>query len=187
MIIGLGNPGKEYEGSRHNLGFEVLEILGVKFKLKFDLTQPESETSIWSGADEEIIFARPMTFMNRSGQATVALLHRYQIDPSQILVLVDDFNLPLGRIRIRKGGSGGGHNGLESIIYDLGSDSFPRLRMGIGPLPENADVTGFVLGRFGKDEIVQVDRMIKDAVEAVSLVIRDRLDEAMNRFNFNPA
>lgn len=162
-------------------------MLRVKFKLKFELTQPEIETAIWQGSDNEIVFARPLTFMNRSGQAAAALLHRNQIEPSQLLVLVDDFNLPMGRIRIRKSGSDGGHNGLESIIYDLGTDSFPRLRMGIGPLPEGVDVAGFVLNKFHRDEAVQADKMIEDAAEAVSLAIRDRLDEAMNRYNIDPA
>jgi len=187
LVIGLGNPGRQYEGSRHNLGFEVMEALRAKFKLSFELTQPDSETAVWRGPDNDIVFARPLTFMNRSGQAAAVLLHRYLIESSQILVLVDDFNLPLGRIRIRKGGSDGGHNGLESIIYALGTDSFPRLRMGIGPVPEDVDVIGFVLNKFQKDETALVDKMIKDAAEAVSLTMRNRLDEAMNRYNINPA
>ena len=133
------------------------------------------------------IFAMPTTYMNRSGIAAKALLHRYELDASHMLVVVDDFNLPLGRLRFRGSGTDGGHNGLASIIDELGTTDFPRLRLGIGPLPEGVEQTEFVLGDFEPDEIESVKKMIATASEAVTFYLRNGLDEAMSLYNQNPA
>jgi len=135
----------------------------------------------------KIIFAMPNTYVNCSGIAARDLLQRYDLEPTGMLVVVDDFNLPLGRIRIRGSGSDGGHNGLASIIEELGTEDFPRLRLGVGPLPDGVDQSDFVLGDFEQNEIESVEKMIATACEAVMFYLERGLDEAMSKYNQNPA
>jgi PTH1 family peptidyl-tRNA hydrolase len=152
--------------------------------------EPEASEYIWAQKSSEaakIILAMPKTYMNRSGAAARVLLQEHNLKPSQMLVVVDDINLPLGRIRIRRSGSEGGHNGLESIIETLETDCFPRLRLGIGPLPESADQVEFVLGEFSKQEIKSTEKVIALACEAVMFTLEHDLDEAMTIYNQNPA
>ena len=187
LVLGLGNIGERYKLSRHNLGLWVVEHLVDANKLKL---WSEPGEYCWVARElqsAKIIFAMPTTYMNRSGIAARALLQRYELDASQMLVVVDDFNLPLGRIRIRGSGSDGGHNGLASVIDELGTTDFPRLRIGIGPLPEGVEQTDFVLGDFEPDEIESVKKMIATASEAVTFYLRSGLDEAMSLYNQNPA
>ena len=186
LVVGLGNPGEKYPETRHNLGFNVIHnILNAeKLKLKtaelYDWTEKLSNSS-------KIIFALPKTYMNLSGLAVSALLQKYQIEPTQMLVVADDFNLPLGSVRIRKSGSDGGHNGLASLIYELESENFPRLRLGIGPVPENTDKADFVLEKFTPEEKKLVEKMIKTASDAVLFSFEQTLDEVMTKYNINPA
>ena len=186
LVVGLGNIGKQYQGTRHNVGMEVLDIVAKSLDT---LPQPLDELYEWSLARYEsniITLMKPRTYMNRSGLAVRAILERTGLLPEQMLVLVDDFNLPLGKIRIRKSGSDGGHNGLASIIEVIGTEEFPRLRLGIGPVPENTSTTDFVLSPFEPEEEKQKQKMLAFAAEAVMFAVHNRLDTVMNKYNVNP-
>lgn len=191
LFIGLGNIGPQYEGTRHNIGFEVLDRLAAK--LTEGARTPsvfESELSRWVEVSRDsgpVVLAWPGTYMNRSGLAATIFLERMDLAPSQMLVIVDDYNLPLGKIRLRRSGSDGGHNGLESIIRELGTQNFPRLRLGIGPVPDNVTTVDFVLARFRAEEAKPLKEMLDTAAEAALLVANNRFEEAMTRFNPDPA
>jgi PTH1 family peptidyl-tRNA hydrolase len=187
LILGLGNIGEKYVGTRHNVGFEVVERVRAALNIG---RQPAINTYDWAvRADDErrLILAWPRMFMNLCGLAAGDLLQDSDLQPENMLVVVDDFNLPLGRIRIRPSGSDGGHKGLSSLIETLQTEDFPRLRLGIGPAPDNLDTVGFVLSKFEKNEIEPVKKMIDTAVEAVLYMIGHRLEEAMAKYNVNPA
>lgn len=187
LVLGLGNVGRRYENSRHNLGFKVVQRLLREYRLELEPTTELYDWAVRRISGAKIIFAMPKTYMNLSGRAARVLLQEYQLEPSQMLVVVDDYNLPLGKLRLRKSGSDGGHNGLLSIIEELGTGDYPRLRLGVGPVPEETGSVDFVLGDFGKEEIEQADRMIMRASEAVALSLEGSLDEAMTKYNVNPA
>lgn len=183
-IVGLGNPGKAYRGTRHNLGFEVIdELTDRRGLVEFDLTPFNAQVVRWRlpGGDT-VWFAKPMTFMNASGEAVGGLLRYYKIEPSELLVVVDETNLPLGRVRLRRSGSAGGHNGLKSIIQHIGSQ-FPRLRIGVGRGDPKWDLTDHVLARFGPEEKNTAEEAIGRAADAVESFIADGIEAAMNRFN----
>ncbi len=190
-IVGLGNIGKKYVGTRHNLGFEVvsrvaatLEAIKLPGRATYEAaeaTLPDRET------DSNLILAWPTTFMNLSGEAVKELIDELALTPDEILVVVDDFNLPLGALRFRSEGSDGGHNGLTSIIEQLGTQQFPRLRLGVGQPPEGADVADYVLSKFKKAERKKVERMVALAAEAVIFAVLHRFEKAMSQFNRNPA
>ncbi|OGS17904.1 MAG: aminoacyl-tRNA hydrolase [Elusimicrobia bacterium RIFOXYA2_FULL_40_6] len=160
LIVGLGNPGQEYECTRHNLGFVVIDkiayILGLKFRVSNSL-EAEITPSAQPG---KLYLLKPLTYMNLSGTSVLKVIKKYSIEPKNILVISDDFSLPLGKLRIRLQGSSGGHNGIESVISSLGVTDFPRLRLGIGPVPDVlSDSKDFVLGRFKPDERLKVGKM----------------------------
>jgi len=186
LVVGLGNPGKEYVGTRHNVGFEVVEQLAEKLdcslRRKLRFAAQVGEVTLDSG---KIMLAKPQTFMNRSGAAVAAMVKWSKVLPSEVLVIADDADLPLGQLRLRQAGGSGGHNGLYSIIEALGgNEEFARLRIGIGrTLPVGADITGHVLGRFSAAERREVDATVTAAVEAVECCLRDGFAVAMNRFN----
>ncbi|MDH4158030.1 MAG: aminoacyl-tRNA hydrolase [candidate division Zixibacteria bacterium] len=187
IILGLGNVGAQYEGTRHNVGFEVLKRVRSELKAK-GLPDNDLFYSAEKNLGEcRLILAWPRTLMNRSGLAAQALLTERAIPPSHMLVVVDDFNLPLGRIRFRRSGSDGGHHGLESLIEVLETEDFPRLRLGTGPKPTGIGSIDFVLSRFSKEELVAAEKMIDKASEAVIFALNNRFDEAMTKFNFDPA
>jgi PTH1 family peptidyl-tRNA hydrolase len=188
VLVGLGNPGSKYEKTRHNLGFAVLDRLVSELTLGPEKRQPAYRYRVWRHEKGEAILVWPETFVNRSGEAVRDLLTRYGVSFSRLFVITDDYQLPLGRIRMRRRGSSGGHNGLESIIDEIGSENFPRLRGGIGPLPEefSADperIPEFVLDRFSESEGPAVAMMIERACEALKLVVKDRFDLAISRYN----
>ena len=186
LLLGLGNIGRKYQHTRHNIGFDVIKQIVSKKILNSETCNEYDKAEIVVG-DKNIIIAVPTQLMNNSGYAASALLHRYSLTPSEMLVIVDDFNLPLGAIRIRKSGSDGGHNGLASIIEQLETNQFPRLRVGIGPLPEECSVVDFVLGEFEKEKQKIVQDLIMTASETAHAVITDGIDEAMKKYNNNPA
>ena len=186
-IIGLGNIGDKYSGTRHNLGFELLNQLSQELGIKPSAGSGDYYISEKTVNDTDIRLIWPATYMNNSGLAVKQILERFDLSPDSILVLCDDINLPLGKIRIRTGGSDGGHNGLGSIIYFLETEEFPRLRMGVGPLPENSDQIEFVLGRFFDKESKIVKKMLVESGEAVLYLLKNRLEEAMSKYNINPA
>ncbi len=187
LVVGLGNPGKEYESTRHNIGFAVLDRLaekfGCSFRSKWRFSAKIAEAA--AGDAGKVVLAKPQTFMNRSGTAVNTLLQWLKVEPTQLLVVVDDADLPLGQIRLRVAGGSGGHNGLRSIIETLGgNEEFARLRVGIGrSAPLGADISGHVLGRFAPPERELAGQAVADAVEAIDCCLREGVTEAMNQFN----
>lgn len=180
--MGIGNPGWAYKGTRHNVGFmaldELAKLLGCKIRSRrFHSLVAEVEAD---GA--RVVLAKPQTFVNLSGRAAQALASHYGVQPSKILVICDDVNLPLGRIRVRASGSDGGHNGLKSIIGCLGTQAFPRIRIGIGQ-PPDGNMVDYVLSRFHRSELPTVREQVCRAAEAAMVVIREGVEAAMNRFN----
>lgn len=185
LVLGLGNIGEKYKNNRHNVGFKVIEQIIKNRHLSF---QPPTSEYHWAvDKKTEVIFAMPKTYINNSGKAALALLKINNLTSSQMLVVVDDFNLPLGKIRIRKSGSDGGHNGLVSIIDNLQTENFPRLRLGIGPLPDKVNKADFVLSDFNDEEEEPVQEMINVASEAVLYSLEFGLEAAMSKYNGNPA
>lgn len=186
-IFGLGNPGRKYQGTRHNVGFEVIDELKDRRRvLAFDSFTSGSwsaEYAWWrtSGGDRTLL-AKPQTFMNASGEAVSGLAGYYDIDPSGVLLVVDEAQLPLGRIRLRRSGSSGGHNGLKSVIQYLGPE-FPRLRIGVGRGDPSWDLADHVLARFDPDELEIVKSAITRAADAVEMFVEDGIEAAMNCFN----
>jgi PTH1 family peptidyl-tRNA hydrolase len=181
LIAGLGNPGRAYEQTRHNVGFMLADMLADAHGIGFSRMEGcLAGTGAISGRD--VVIAKPMAYMNRSGDAIDALRSEFSIPVESILVLYDDIDLPLGRIRLRRDGGSGGHRGVESIIERLGSRLFPRLRLGIGR-PSQADAKDFVLSRFKEEETPILDEMLKRGAECVEGLIEKGIDYAMNRFN----
>jgi PTH1 family peptidyl-tRNA hydrolase len=187
LVVGLGNPGREYEGTRHNIGFAVVDVLaaraGCSFKKKWRFQAELAELPV--AAAGAVRLAKPRTFMNRSGSAVVSLMHWQKLGPADVLVVVDDADLPVGHLRLRSSGSSGGHNGLGSIIEALGGDeAFPRLRVGIGRQgARGEDLKGHVLSRFSAAEQPAVTAAIERAVEALECCLDEGWAVAMNRFN----
>jgi PTH1 family peptidyl-tRNA hydrolase len=179
LVAGLGNPGPEYASTRHNVGFLVVDRLAEQFGSTWERSTKWDAVVTKYG---EVFLLKPMSFMNRSGHPLFAIAQFYKIDPAQILVVLDDFALPLGRLRLRAGGSPGGHNGLESIIAQLGTEEIPRLRIGIGAAPSAGSVD-YVLSRFFEEEKPLVRSTIDRAAEAVKCAIDNGLVSAMNTFN----
>ncbi|MFQ5498566.1 MAG: aminoacyl-tRNA hydrolase [Candidatus Zixiibacteriota bacterium] len=186
-IIGLGNIGDEYTGTRHNIGFEAVRLAATRLRCRRQQPTELYDLAIEPPGCRKLVFIWPRTFMNRSGLAVQPVLSEYKLDQSNMLVVVDDFNLPLGKTRLRRGGSDGGHNGLASIADTLDSSDFPRLRLGIGPPPDNGDIVGFVLSRFTEDEEEVANKVLAQAAEAIIFALYRPLDEVMGQLNSNPA
>jgi len=185
-IMGLGNPEKRYEETRHNLGFDVVECLAERLRLPFKDGKGEYRAARGEAAGSPVVLIKPMTYMNESGVAAVEACEQYEIPLERLFVICDDFQLPLGNLRLRLKGSDGGHNGLYSVIYHLQSDCFPRLRCGIASpsMPKEKDrMAEFVLDRFETDELLIVRQMIEKAADASLLAIQRGLTAAMNEFN----
>jgi peptidyl-tRNA hydrolase, PTH1 family len=183
LIAGLGNPGREYRGNRHNVGFMVVDQLCEKLNVR--LSRVQSKALIGSGLmdDCKIILAKPQTFMNNSGQAVAALARFYKISLEQMLVVHDDLDLPFGTLRMRPGGGPGGQKGLASIIQHLGTQEFPRLRIGIGRPPGRMDAAAYVLQDFSQSDQEEIQIVLKKATEAVEVFLKSGLEQAMNQFN----
>ena len=182
LVAGLGNPGAEYDGTRHNIGFAVVDRLASEWNLKWQ--HEKRWRALWAKSDKAIL-VKPASYMNRSGEPLQAIGQFYKIAPEEILVVLDDMALPLGRLRLRPDGGTAGHNGLESIIVQFGTEEIPRLRIGIGSAPVEG-ATDYVLGRFFEEERAVVDKTIDRAAEAVKCAIDNGLLSAMNQFNKNP-
>ena len=184
IIAGLGNPGKEYENTRHNAGFMVMDALAEK--IGADISEKKHKALCGKGVigGEKVILMKPQTYMNSSGESIRAAADYYKVDPEDILIVYDDISLAPGQLRIRAKGSAGGHNGLKSIIYRLNSDTFPRVKMGVGaPKHEDYDLADFVLGRFTKEEIPVMEDAIVKAEKAVAEIIKNGVQSAMNKYN----
>jgi PTH1 family peptidyl-tRNA hydrolase len=179
IVAGLGNPGPEYAGTRHNIGFTALDFFAHREGVNFER---QAKWDAIVGKSGDIFLVKPLTFMNCSGEALAAVANFYKIGPANILVVLDDFALPLGRLRIRQSGGAGGHNGLESVIMHLASENVPRLRLGIGAAPERGSVD-YVLSRFFEEEKKQVETMVERAADAIKCAIDFGVVSAMNTFN----
>jgi len=186
-IIGLGNIGKKYAGTRHNLGFEVINLIARKWGIEPKAGEDDYYYAVKEDDNRIIRLFWPTTYMNNSGTAVKQILDKFGLSCENLLVVYDDINLPLGKMRIRKTGSDGGHNGMSSVIYDLGTEDILRLRLGIGPLPDGADQVDFVLGKFNSDEVEKFNKMLEKGAKAVLYLLRNRPEEAMNLYNRNPA
>ena len=186
LIVGLGNPGREYEDTRHNLGFRVTGELADRYRVALK-THARWKARAVKVPDlgEGMLLAQPTTFMNLSGWAVRELAAFHKIAPAELLIVYDDADLPLGRLRLRASGSAGGHNGLKSIIQELGTDEFPRLRIGVGR--QGGELRSHVLGRFSTEEEAQIDEAVKKAADAAEVFVTDGILTAMNHFNAAPA
>ena len=186
IVVGLGNPGREYDGTRHNVGFEVLALIAQRFDVGRPKAKFKAEVAEVSIKNQKTILLSPLTYMNLSGQSVRAALDFYKLPLSDVLVICDDINLEVAKLRFRPSGSAGGQNGLKNIIQQLGSQDFGRLRVGVGKTPPNWNASDFVLGKFGADEQSEMDLGISRAANAVEAWIEHGIEAAMNQFNANP-
>ena len=185
LVAGLGNPGRRYAGTRHNVGFEVLDLLAERHGLTWESAPADALMARWRASGT--ILLKPLTFMNLSGHAIADVLRYFKIDVADLLVIVDEVQLELGRLRARPDGSAGGHNGLKSAIQQLGSDGFARLRIGVGRGDARRDLADHVLASFDKDERPTIDDAITRAADAAELFAAESILAAMNRYNAAPA
>ena len=183
LVVGLGNPGRKYEETRHNVGFRVVMELARRFDAPPARSKFDGEYSEIQIAGERVLLLCPQTFMNRSGRSVLSSRDFYKITNDNILIICDDFSLPLGRMRFRPKGSAGGQKGLNDVIKRLGSQEIPRLRIGIDPPPENWDVADYVLSKFRQSELKTIDRSIQVAADAVETWSRAGADACMNQYN----
>ena len=183
VIIGLGNPGRKYAGTRHNVGFELIDRLAATQSIKLGPGKGPFDVGTGRYQDEKLILVKPTTFMNLSGDAVQQALHWYKIDASDCLVCYDDLDIEIGSIRLRGKGSAGGHNGIKDIIQKLGTDSFPRLRIGIGNEFPKGQQVNYVLSKFNNEERKKIDQALTDAEDAIHCYLREGMDKAMNKFN----
>jgi PTH1 family peptidyl-tRNA hydrolase len=183
LIVGLGNPGAKYRGTRHNVGFAALDELARRHRVEFESAPAEAMMAKVRDFDEPVLLAKPLTFMNLSGHAVGDLVRYFRIDLAGLFVLVDDANLPLARLRARARGSEGGHNGLKSIVAQLGTQEFARLRIGVGRGHPERDLADHVLSRFDADEREPIATAIARAADAAEVFVTDGIAQVMNRFN----
>lgn len=184
LVVGLGNPGDQYEHTRHNVGFMVADELGERQNKAIQRLKYKALTATMELGGQKVLVMKPVTYMNLSGEAVREAAQFYKIPPERILVISDDVSLPVGRLRIRKNGSAGGHNGLRNIIAQLGSDQFPRLKIGVGEKPHpDYDLADWVLGKFQGEDKKAIDGAIQKAADAVECILAKGIPEAMNRYN----
>ena len=186
MIVGLGNPGRKYKGTRHNVGFDVLACLAERYDIGRPKAKFNAEVAETSIKNQKTILLSPLTFMNLSGQSVRAAVDFYKLPLTDLLVICDDINLDVARLRIRPSGSAGGQNGLKDIINRLGSQTFGRLRIGVGRPPPNWDVADFVLGKFFDEDQAAVDQTVVRAANAAEIWVESGIQSAMNQFNADP-
>ena len=183
LIVGLGNPGKDYEKTRHNTGFMALDLISDKLSVHIDRLKFKALTATSELCGHNVLFMKPQTFMNLSGEAVFAAMDFYKIPIEKVIVIFDDTTLEVGKMRIRKKGSAGGHNGLKSIIACCGGDDFPRIKIGIGKKPEGWDLADWVLGKYSEEDLKTLQGMYENSFEAAKLIMDGKTDEAMNKFN----
>lgn len=184
LLVGLGNPGTQYENTRHNVGFLVADELAERQNAPIQRLKFKALTNLLTISGEKVLVMKPVTYMNLSGEAVGEAARFYKIPPERVLVISDDVSLPLGKLRIRKGGSAGGHNGLKSIIQHLGTDQFPRIKVGVGQKPHpDYDMADWVLSKFAGEDLKTITEAIRKAADAVECLIQEGPDKAMNRFN----
>ena len=185
LIVGLGNPGKDYEGTRHNVGYMAIDVLAKRHHIFVKARRNRAQVGEGTIGDEKVILAKPLTFVNLSGEAVSGLIRRYRLNLEDVIVITDDVNLPVGRLRVRASGSAGGHKGLKSIILSLGTQDFVRIRIGIGA-PDRGMVD-YVLSRFTREERPIIKQAVTRAADAVEAILTSGIEQAMNEFNAPPA
>ncbi len=184
IIAGLGNPGRQYENTRHNTGFAAVDALADSMHVTIDRLKFKGLTAVGSLMGHRVLLLKPSTFMNLSGQSVQEAMQFYKIPAERVLLLFDDISLPCGRMRIRRKGSDGGHNGVKNILYLTGKDTFPRVKIGVGQKPDAGwDLADWVLSHYSKEESAMMKQVYEKIPQVCSLILDDRLDEAMNRFN----
>lgn len=182
-VVGLGNPGKEYKNTRHNIGFNTIDMLANRNNININKIKFKSVYGEGFIGGEKVVLLKPQIYMNNSGIAVLDLYNFYKLPIENIIVVVDDIDIGFGTIRIRKKGSAGTHNGLKSIIYHLKDENFPRVKIGIGKNHEKQDLADFVLSNFSKDESIEIEEAVYNAALAVEIIIGEDIDKAMNEFN----
>lgn len=184
LIVGLGNPGKQYEHTRHNVGFDVIDVIADKYNIS--VTEKKHKALCGKGIIEgqKVVLAKPQTFMNLSGESVAELLNFYKSDPeTELIVIFDDISLAPGNIRVRKKGSAGGHNGIKNIIANLGTDVFMRIKIGVGEKPKKYDLADYVLGHFSKEDRELMEEGYDKADHAVGMILNGEIEAAMNQYN----
>ena len=181
LIVGLGNPGKEYDGTRHNIGFEAIDYLAKKYNI--DINRSKFKGMYGEGfiSGQKVLLLKPTTYMNLSGESIREVINFYKIDNNNIIVIYDDISLEIGKLRIREKGSAGGHNGIKSIIANLSTDVFPRIKIGVGQ--PKGDLVSHVLGRFNKEEAQDLKEVIEASIKAVEIIMKNGAKAAMNELN----
>jgi len=184
LIVGLGNPGRQYEHTRHNAGFDVMDALAEKYNISISESGHKALFGKGMIGGQKVILAKPQTFMNLSGESVAELLHYYKIDPEEELIIIyDDIALAPGKLRVRAKGSAGGHNGIKNIIAHLGTQQFSRIRIGVGEKPAGWDLADYVLGRFPAEEEPTIRTALEQTVKACETILTDSVEAAMNQFN----
>lgn len=184
IIAGLGNPTAQYEGTRHNVGFDVIDVIAKQYNISVDVRKSRAFIGKGMIEGQKVILVKPQTYMNLSGESIRGLVDYYKIDPeNELVVIYDDVSLDVGQLRIRKKGSAGGHNGIKNIIAHLGTQIFPRIKVGVGEKPKKYDLADYVLGHFSKGEREQMEEGYQNVMRAVELMLAGRIDEAMNEYN----
>jgi len=184
VIVGLGNTGKKYENTRHNIGFVAIDALAAKYGIA--LSEKKHKAICGTGVIEgvKVLLVKPQTFMNRSGESVGEIINFYKLDPeSEVLVIYDDVSLAPGNIRIRKKGSAGGHNGVKSLIAHMGTQAFMRIKVGVGEKPSGWDLADYVLGHFSEEDNIKINEIMPDIISATVLMVQGNIDKAMNDFN----
>lgn len=184
IVVGLGNPTKEYAGTRHNVGFMTIDALAEKYNVSINKVAHHALTGTTYIGGEKVLFMKPLTYMNLSGEAVIDAVNFYKVDSScQLLVIYDDISLDVGKLRLRKKGSAGGHNGIKNIIAHLGNDSFYRIKVGVGNKPAGYDLADYVLGHFSKEDLAIIKADMEKISDAVSLTVSGEFEKAMNLYN----
>lgn len=183
IIVGLGNPGREYENTRHNAGFITIDKLASKYNI--EVTKEKHKAFIGTGIieGEKVVLVKPQTFMNLSGEAVYEVMNFYKEDLKNFVVIFDDIDLPVGSIRIKERGSAGTHNGVKSIVHELGTQEFKRVKVGIGKPNGKMDLVSYVLGKFSKEEFNEIEKSTNKAVDVIEVIIKDGVAKAMNDYN----
>ena len=183
LIAGLGNPTREYAGTRHNIGYDTITRLCDDYGISLDSKKHKGLCGKGIIEGEKVVLIQPLTYMNLSGDCIKEAADFYKIDPKHIIVIYDDISLPVGKLRVRAKGSAGGHNGVKSIIARLGTEEFPRIRIGVGEKPAGWDLADYVLGRFQNEELPAIREAVGNAAKACGLILKDGIETAMNRSN----
>lgn len=183
IIIGLGNPTEKYQATRHNIGWDAITRIADDYNIALNQNKHKAICGTGYIEGEKVILAQPVTYMNLSGESVRQLVDYYKVSAQDIIVIYDDISLDVGQLRIRKKGSAGGHNGIKSIISHLGTDEFPRIKIGVGEKPKDWDLADYVLSRFKEDEEKIIREALKDSSDACRMIISDGMDAAMNKYN----